>query len=822
MTLTRRLVGLLFIFTAGLAVTCGPVAPPAAPQSVAPAGFGGAEGESASGDQCVVPKGDTEPFVVEWDAAKRNKVKQLSTDGVLLAVHSGCGLTFLDGCGVGGGYDNVQAGDDKTADSFDIGSATQLKSRLPIGYFELYGKFKKDDRWTLEYVYANSKKAKSNLVKRSELPPQCAQATHYVSRIMLGAYRLRSAAAQGGAAGATVKDVGVTVESGSDAEVIRQGGEFESCKAKETPGDDGACQAIVQIYLREIYDDGPVGATTTSAPAPSAPAPTGREEAKSSSTSYYDTLNAEGPPSPASTGKVSSDKQYRSDLEKAWAAVKKAVKSASPDRQLEMYQRFLTDFPVDNPYADKARKEVTRLDAALTKQAEADAKAAAKAATLAAEKEKAELMRQAYEAAKNSTGSASERLAMWKRFVEAYPGSDNPYLSTAKRMIASLTREVEENQLTALAELQRLAAARSAHEAEERERAAKSASTAGVEWINSSHTSIRFTKTEITVAQYRACVTAGLCPMPTNKNRCNWFMTDRDRHPMNCLERSDAIAVCSWLGGRLPTQEEWDNEASNGGSRLFPWGDSPNCSCDYAVMWEQHSQKSSMGCGNGGTAPVCSRPRGNNYSGLCDMAGNVSEWTAGYARGGHWLDYDQLALRASSTRGATGSPVGSYVYGVRCVRPSQASEAVTSSSNPTPNSSNATAEVQQSGTNLYWLRCPLGQEWSGSTCSGEVKKITRKTAMSACPSGYRLPTRREFIDLLGDCDSDVRNDAYGYCKKCSESRKCSKMFTSDTNWYWSSSEYNDENAWVADFNTGQLDKFRVVLISSVRCVRSVQ
>jgi formylglycine-generating enzyme required for sulfatase activity len=33
------------------------------------------------------------------------------------------------------------------------------------------------------------------------------------------------------------------------------------------------------------------------------------------------------------------------------------------------------------------------------------------------------------------------------------------------------------------------------------------------------------------------------------------------------------------------------------------------------------------GCGRGATWPVCSKPEGDTEQGLCDMAGNVGQWT---------------------------------------------------------------------------------------------------------------------------------------------------------------------------------------------------
>ena len=91
----------------------------------------------------------------------------------------------------------------------------------------------------------------------------------------------------------------------------------------------------------------------------------------------------------------------------------------------------------------------------------------------------------------------------------------------------------------------------------------------------------------------------------------------------------------------MPTEEEWAAEASNGQTRDYPWGNQ-EVSCDYAI-WGEGNRKD--GCGKEMTWPVCSKPKGNSVSGLCDMSGNVWEWTsslyesgeaARVLRGGSW------------------------------------------------------------------------------------------------------------------------------------------------------------------------------------------
>lgn len=195
---------------------------------------------------------------------------------------------------------------------------------------------------------------------------------------------------------------------------------------------------------------------------------------------------------------------------------------------------------------------------------------------------------------------------------------------------------------------------------------------AGVEWVFSTPANIHFTRSEITVAQYRACVEAGACKPNSyrtvaNDKHCNWGQSGRDNHPMNCVNWYGATDFCAWVEGRLPSEDEWHAEASDGGRREYVWGDE-KASCDNSVIRE-----GGIGCGRDRTWPVCSKPEGNSVSGLCDMAGNVWEWTsnaersARILRGGGWLDFNQSNLRTSSRNWQSPSDWINF-YGFRCAK----------------------------------------------------------------------------------------------------------------------------------------------------------
>ncbi len=130
------------------------------------------------------------------------------------------------------------------------------------------------------------------------------------------------------------------------------------------------------------------------------------------------------------------------------------------------------------------------------------------------------------------------------------------------------------------------------------------------------------TMTEVTVSQYRECVASGTCDAAgTYLPDCNWNDVEANAdHPVNCVYWGNGEDYCWWVGGRLPSEAEWEYAArSEGRDVTFPWGEEM-ATCDNAVMFN-----SGNGCGTGHTMAVCSKPAGNTAQGLCDMAGNVWE-----------------------------------------------------------------------------------------------------------------------------------------------------------------------------------------------------
>ena len=199
-------------------------------------------------------------------------------------------------------------------------------------------------------------------------------------------------------------------------------------------------------------------------------------------------------------------------------------------------------------------------------------------------------------------------------------------------------------------------------------------------------------KTETTVEQFKACVDAGACAaenytVNSGSGYCNY---DRGEawlsHPMNCVNWHGANEYCAWIGGRLPTEDEWQYAATHDGTQAlettYPWGnDEPthcvnatyndfgtgvNNVCDgtTVILWDDYVGTASAGTYSAGNSPL----------GLQDMAGNVWEWTSSLwsaesdyyiVKGGSWSDY--ASGLPVSYRGYWYPDGRSYNLGFRCV-----------------------------------------------------------------------------------------------------------------------------------------------------------
>lgn len=101
---------------------------------------------------------------------------------------------------------------------------------------------------------------------------------------------------------------------------------------------------------------------------------------------------------------------------------------------------------------------------------------------------------------------------------------------------------------------------------------------------------------------------------------------DKPDHPVTQVSFNDAQAYCRWVGGRLPTVEEWEVAARAGTATRWPWGDEFAPEGKYrANTWQGVTHReNTMEDGHRYTAPAAQFEP--NAWGLYDVIGNVFEY----------------------------------------------------------------------------------------------------------------------------------------------------------------------------------------------------
>ena len=121
------------------------------------------------------------------------------------------------------------------------------------------------------------------------------------------------------------------------------------------------------------------------------------------------------------------------------------------------------------------------------------------------------------------------------------------------------------------------------------------------------------TQTEVSVAQYQACVEVGACSDPHKKS--TYFKNGFKDHPVTHVDWDQARTFAQWVGGDLPSEAQWEYAARGGEGNQYEYAGSNTIDDVAWYILNTNSDES---------RPV-GQKQANGY-GLYDMSGNVGEW----------------------------------------------------------------------------------------------------------------------------------------------------------------------------------------------------
>jgi len=211
--------------------------------------------------RCRVAASQSAPLVTEWPASEKANLEAMLREGAVAVAYSGCSMRLLPDCRVRGGYRWLRT--TPATDSLEINDTDELYAKLPLGAASLEGELKRTGKLTVKTVVSGQLKIDG--VGVGDVPSEgaCAQATHLMTALSIGAFALTADGARKGQIGASMSLGEAKVESERAATLLRSAGDFDSCNSSTADNPSGNCASPVQAFLAPLpgraTDEGPPG-----------------------------------------------------------------------------------------------------------------------------------------------------------------------------------------------------------------------------------------------------------------------------------------------------------------------------------------------------------------------------------------------------------------------------------------------------------------------------------------------------------------------------------------------------------------------------------
>src|SRR6476659_8367603 len=215
----------------------------------------------AEGAKCRVAASQSTPLVTEWPASEKANLEVLLRNGTVAVAYSGCSMRLLPECRVGGEYHWQQT--TAATDSLEINDADELFAKLPLGAASLEAELKRSGKLSVKTTVAGQLRLQNANMNDVPREGPCAQATHLLTGLSLGAFALTAGGQKDTKLGAEVSIVGTGVKTERSADLLRSAGDFDTCVQGTAESPHVNCASPIQAFLTPLpgrtEEEGPPG-----------------------------------------------------------------------------------------------------------------------------------------------------------------------------------------------------------------------------------------------------------------------------------------------------------------------------------------------------------------------------------------------------------------------------------------------------------------------------------------------------------------------------------------------------------------------------------
>ena len=215
------------------------------------------------GDQtrCKLAAGHDNPLVTEWPASEKANLEARLREGSVVVAYSGCTLRMLPSCRVRGGYHWVRT--TTSSDQVEIHDSDELYAKLPLGAASLEGELQRSGRLAVQTTVSGQFQLDDFDPASFPRSADCLGATHVLSALTVGAFRLQSGGTARVGAKAGIGGMGGGGTSQADESTMREAGLPARCEESDQNAPHAECASPIQVFLRplpaNIVDRGPEG-----------------------------------------------------------------------------------------------------------------------------------------------------------------------------------------------------------------------------------------------------------------------------------------------------------------------------------------------------------------------------------------------------------------------------------------------------------------------------------------------------------------------------------------------------------------------------------
>jgi hypothetical protein len=187
------------------------------------------------------------PLVTEWTSAEKASLQARLRSGGLAVEYTGCGMRPILSCNVRGSYRWQRT--TLSSETIDIQSKDELFTKLPLGAFALEAELARTGMLEVRTMVGGQYVLEG--ATAAEVPDygDCAQATHLLSALSIGSFKLNSGGSLKAGATAGVGELGGGAKTASSETMLREAGDFDSCKASTDETPDLGCSSPIQAFL---------------------------------------------------------------------------------------------------------------------------------------------------------------------------------------------------------------------------------------------------------------------------------------------------------------------------------------------------------------------------------------------------------------------------------------------------------------------------------------------------------------------------------------------------------------------------------------------